>query len=139
MTQAVALHLRSCGWRVHSKHYPGAQGGVRLADDSGGSVVPDIVASWPAGGILIVESKAAFSSADCGKVRSTVHDTDYAVARRGLERRYALSGTWWAAHAFGEGSVGDVPAGVILLRVTTCGIEVHNAPFGFPLLAVEER
>ena len=128
ITDLVASFIRRCGWTVHSTHYPGAQGGLRIPEGGGGAAIPDIVASHPCGDLLAVETKPSYHAQDCVKVLAVTRGEDFADGRSHVCELLNRRGRWWPAHAFQGAVLAPLHPGVAFFRVTDGEVQVVNAP-----------
>lgn len=127
ITNRVAQHLKSRGWEIRSLHYPGAQGGLALRRRSRRRVIPDIIATKEGVGVLVVESKSAFSAADAAKVRAVAYSREFQDERARLAKLLGAAGPWFAAAAFAGPRPGNPPDDVVLIVLGPKGVEVHGA------------
>lgn len=75
LTLALERHLRAQGWRVLTRHHPGAQGGV--------SVLRTPRPRPPTkGAFLLVESKTRYSRADAAELAALIGDPAYRCSLR---------------------------------------------------------
>lgn len=142
VTEAVVRYLARNGWRMHSVHFPGAQGGIRLRLPSAAGtrskdvIVPDIIAS-KRGVFLIVESKPRFSKRDALKVRAAASPACIPSLVRAFRLRspprLLLPGIAFAGEPPSEPSV---PAGLLVFVISCDGSAVDlSGTLGDPSVA----
>lgn len=121
VTLALKSFLSNRNWKIISVHFPGAQGGLSISiNGKSRGVVPDLIA-MKNNVVLIVESKATYSSNDVDKLNEMFNEPRYF---RKLEQKLCL------------------PTGLVFQKAIafhSLHLEESNVPLGFVVFTVNGK